>query len=65
MKTKMLHYSQDRLYEEIAFLAYYLHWDYTTLISMTHDERQRWCQEVSKINKQLNTEEKSISILDI
>ena len=49
----------DRLYEEIAFLAYYLHWDYGTLMNMEHEERRRWCEEVSRINRALGEEEKS------
>jgi len=51
-------YPLDRLYEEVAFLAYHFHWDYETVLNMEHRERQRWCDEVSKINKKLSGEEK-------
>ena len=48
----------DRLYEEISFLAYHFHWDYETLMNMEHRERKRWCQEVSRINKEMNSDKK-------
>lgn len=47
-------YPSDRLYEEMAFLAYYLHWPYDQLMEMQHQERRRWCREVSVINKKLS-----------
>jgi hypothetical protein len=46
-------YPKDQLYEEMAFLAYYLHWSPDELMSMDHRERQRWCREVSNINRKL------------
>lgn len=49
-------YSLDALYEEIAFLAYYLHWPLDVLLDMEHDERHRWLAEVSRINQRLNEE---------
>ena len=51
-------YPSDRLYEEIAFLAYYFHWGYETILTMEHKERQRWCEELSKINRTLSEEMK-------
>ncbi|KCZ70554.1 hypothetical protein ANME2D_02574 [Candidatus Methanoperedens nitroreducens] len=58
----MIGYPLDHLYEEVAFLAYHFHWDYDTIMNMEHRERQQWCDEVSKINKKLSSEEtKSIS----
>ncbi len=47
-------YPQDRLYQEMAFLAYYLHWSNEALMDLNHWERRRWCQEVSAINKKLS-----------
>ena len=46
-------YPHDALRREIAFLAYYLHWDYATLLNMEHRERQHWCSETSAINRAL------------
>jgi len=53
-------YPVDRLYEEAAFLAYYLHWSHEQIFSLEHRERRRWCDEVSKINKKLNAEPENI-----
>ena len=47
-------YPQDRLYQEMAFLAYYLHWSGEALMDLSHWERRRWCQEVSAINRKLS-----------
>ncbi|WP_187355329.1 MULTISPECIES: DUF6760 family protein [Paenibacillus] len=49
----MVGYPLDRLYEEVAFLTYYLHWDYATVLGLEHPERDRWCREVSSINRKL------------
>lgn len=38
-------------------MAYHFHWDYETLINMEHLERQKWCEEVSKINEKMNSDE--------
>ena len=37
-------YPQERLYQEMAFLAYYLHWSDEALMALDHWERRRWCQ---------------------
>lgn len=50
-------YPQERLYQEMAFLAYYLHWSDEALMALDHWERRRWCQEVSAINKKLSGDE--------
>ena len=47
-------YPQERLYQEMAFLAYYLHWSNEDLMELDHWERRRWCREVSAINKNLS-----------
>jgi len=51
-------YPLDALLEEVAFIAYYLHWPREQIMSLEHRERQQWVAEVSKINRQLNESEK-------
>ena len=51
-------YPQERLYQEMAFLAYYLHWSSEDLMALDHWERRRWCREVSAINQKLSGDEK-------
>ena len=47
-------YSLDHLYEEMAFIAYHLHWSHAELMNIEHQERRRWCEEISKINRRLS-----------
>ncbi|WP_035241484.1 DUF6760 family protein [Desulfobacter vibrioformis] len=65
----MIGYPLDRLYEEIAFISYYFHWDYKTLMGMEHPERQQWVKQVSNINKKINRDGgkdgSSVSILSV
>ncbi|HFC96900.1 MAG TPA: hypothetical protein ENJ40_00380 [Thermosulfurimonas dismutans] len=51
-------YPLERLYEELAFLAYHLHWGYQELLELDHAERRRWCREISRINQRLAEEER-------
>ncbi|WP_366931065.1 DUF6760 family protein [Thiofilum sp.] len=44
-------YPIARLYEEVAFIAYHLHWSPEQLMTMEHRERRRWVAEVSQINQ--------------
>nr|WP_300129569.1 DUF6760 family protein [uncultured Butyricicoccus sp.] len=47
-------YPQERLYQEMTFLAYYLHWSRNEVMQLSHLERRRWCQEVSAVNQKLS-----------
>ena len=53
-RTGLILYPTDRLYEEMAFLGYYMHWSHEELMNLDHKERRRWCKEVSKINKKIS-----------
>lgn len=46
--------SPDRLYEEVAFVAYHFNWSHEEVLSMPHAERERWCAEISHINERMN-----------
>jgi hypothetical protein len=46
--------SPDRLYEEVAFVAYHFNWSHDTVLGLPHDERERWCAEISRINERMN-----------
>lgn len=60
----IISYPLDRLYEEVAFIAYHFHWSHEEIMNMEHRERQRWVEEISKINRQLSGE-KQRSILEV
>lgn len=57
-------YPLDRLYEEVAFIAYHFHWSHREIMNLEHGERVRWVQEISKINRRVSGEEQR-SILDV
>lgn len=58
-------YPEDKLYEEMAFIAYYLHWPRGEIMDLTHAERVRWCREISAVNKKLNGETERKNIFDV
>jgi len=60
----MIGYPLERIYEEVAYIAYHFHWRYEDVVNLEHKERQKWCEEISKINKKLSGEENK-SILEI
>lgn len=45
-------YSSNELYRQIAFLAYYLHWGCGELLELPHAVRERFCEEVGRMNRQ-------------
>jgi len=47
-------YPAEALFEEVGFIAYYLHWPRDQIMSLDHQERKKWVAEISKINRQLN-----------
>jgi hypothetical protein len=47
-------YPRERLYEEMAFIAYHFHWSRGELLNLEHAERKRWCRQISAINRQLD-----------
>jgi hypothetical protein len=51
-------YPLDQLYKEVAFIAYYFHWDHDQVMQMPHSQRKQWCEEISTINRKLSEETK-------
>jgi hypothetical protein len=49
----MVSYPLDRLFEEVAYIAYHFHWPYDQIMSLEHLERQQWTAEIAKINKRI------------
>jgi len=47
-------YPLDRLYQEVAYIAYHFHWPYMEVMEMDHRERHRWVDEIARINTRLN-----------
>lgn len=49
-----MRYPSERLFEEVAYIAYHLHWTHDEILALDHRERLQWVTEVSKINTKLN-----------
>jgi hypothetical protein len=52
----MTGYPLEQIYKEVAFIAYYFHWQHDQVMEMPHSERKKWCEEISGINKKLSEE---------
>ena len=50
-------YATDRLFEEIAYVAYHFHWSFEEILDLEHADRQRFVEEIASINRRLNEEE--------
>lgn len=46
----MTTYAPDRLYAEVAYIAYHFHWPLDDLLDLEHPERQRFAAEIAGIN---------------
>ena len=49
-----MRYPSQQLFEEVAYIAYHLHWSHEQIMQMDHRERRQWVQEVAHINERLN-----------
>jgi len=47
-------YATDRLFEEVAYVAYYLHWPLDGILDLEHPVRRKFVEEIGKINRQLS-----------
>ncbi len=44
----------DRLYEELAYVAYHFHWAHEELLDLEHPVRRRFVSEIGNINRRLS-----------
>ncbi|MGE0598878.1 MAG: DUF6760 family protein [Dehalococcoidia bacterium] len=49
-------YPLEQLHEEVAYLAYYLHWQPDSILSMEHADRRLWVAEVADIHRRAETQ---------
>jgi hypothetical protein len=47
-------YPGDRLFEEIAYLAYHFHWSLDDIVDLEHPLRVRFVEEIGRINRRLS-----------
>lgn len=48
------------LYRQLSFISYYFHWELETVLDLPHLEREKFCREISQINRQANGEAKNL-----
>lgn len=44
----------DRLFEEIAYVAYHFHWPMDDILDLEHAERQRYVTEIGRLNVRIS-----------
>jgi hypothetical protein len=49
-------YAPDRIYEEVAYVAYHFHWGMDAILDLEHPQRRRYVREIANINERLNEE---------
>ncbi|WP_431774082.1 DUF6760 family protein [Streptomyces cucumeris] len=49
----MLTYAADRLWEEVVYVAYYLHWSADSVLDLEHPVRRRVIEEIGRINQKI------------
>ena len=49
-------YAPDRIYEEVAYVAYHFHWSLNDILDLEHGQRLRYIQEIAGINTRLSQE---------
>jgi hypothetical protein len=47
-------YPLERITQEVAYIAYHFHWPKAEILEISHLERHRWVQEISRINQEIN-----------
>jgi hypothetical protein len=50
-------YATDRLFEEVAYVAYHFHWSFEEILELEHADRRRFVEEIASINRRLSEEE--------
>ncbi len=48
-------YAAERLYEEVAYVAYHFHWSLDSILDLEHSTRQKYLAEISRINEQIDS----------
>lgn len=46
-------YPEEELFRETTFIAYYLHWSEKDIWELPHQDRRRYCEEISDLHLQL------------
>ena len=47
-------YAANRLYEEVAYVAFHFHWPLDDILDLEHPLRRRFVEEIGRINRRLS-----------
>jgi hypothetical protein len=47
-------YAADRIYAEVAYVAYYLHWSRDDILDLEHAERLRYVSQIGDLNTRVS-----------
>ena len=50
-------YAPERIYEEVAYVAYHFHWSHDDILDLEHPTRKRFLEEIARINRRISGEE--------
>ena len=50
----MIGHPSDRVFEEVAYVAYHFHWPHADVMALDHVERRRCVAEIAHLNERLN-----------
>jgi hypothetical protein len=50
----MIGHPPNRVFEEVAYVAFHFHWPREEVMALDHVERRRWVAEIAHINDRLN-----------
>jgi hypothetical protein len=43
-------YAADRLHQEVAYVAYHLHWSLDDILDLEHADRRRYVAEIDRLD---------------
>jgi hypothetical protein len=49
-------YPLDRIHEEVAYIAYHVHWPLEDILALEHNDRRLWAEQIAAINRRINEE---------
>ncbi|MGH9178061.1 MAG: DUF6760 family protein [Acidimicrobiales bacterium] len=47
-------YATDRLFQEVAYVAYHFHWPLSEIMDLEHPLRRRFVEEIGALNRRLS-----------
>jgi hypothetical protein len=43
-------YAPERIYEEVAYVAYHFHWSQDEILDLEHAERRKYVEQIGRLN---------------